>query len=401
MTTSGDVGDEVCRIVRTAGAVIVEVSENVTAILGWAPEDLVGKPSTNFVHPHDGGSAAVGWGEMITAYGESRTQRGRWRAANGEWAYVEATNTNQLRVPGIEAVVTELRLVDGVAPDVDEELRARKEILSRLADVLPVGIVQFDRRHQIVFANDQLASIVSVPNGATVERMLADVTPADQIALGDALARVLANEEIDDLELIMVSDGVERVLSIGLRPLTDSAGRAAGGIGCVSDVTEQVRLRRRLLRRATTDDLTGCLEREAILQFLEASTGEDIGTAVYFVDLDGFKQVNDTYGHVVGDHVLQLTVARLRECLRVGDEIGRLGGDEFLVVCPNVTNEAYARRVARRLTEATCRRATVDGHELDLATSVGFAWTADAVGRLGLVERADAAMYEAKRSRSA
>jgi diguanylate cyclase (GGDEF)-like protein len=122
------------------------------------------------------------------------------------------------------------------------------------------------------------------------------------------------------------------------------------------------------------------------------------GTAVLFLDLDGFKAINDHRGHSVGDDVLQLVADRLRTATRGADDVGRLGGDEFLVVCHDVTEEG-ALKVADRIAQLVGRRANDVQLDAPLRVSVGVAWSAaGSVDAATLVGRADAAMYASKRA---
>jgi diguanylate cyclase (GGDEF)-like protein len=130
----------------------------------------------------------------------------------------------------------------------------------------------------------------------------------------------------------------------------------SGAIICISDVTERARMREELEIRATYDALTGCHNRASILAALEramqAPSSRDAGTAVLFVDLDRFKHVNDRWGHAVGDQLLRRTSERLTANARGGDLVGRLGGDEFLVVCENVATEEQAAAIGERIAAA-------------------------------------------------
>jgi diguanylate cyclase (GGDEF)-like protein len=167
-------------------------------------------------------------------------------------------------------------------------------------------------------------------------------------------------------------------------------------------VTDRVQLHRELEVRASVDKLTSCLNRAATLERLGRTiatpnpTGQ--GNAVVFIDLDEFKSVNDRFGHAAGDRLLVAAAELLQRAVRDCDYIGRLGGDEFLVICPGVDSSVQAVSVAERI--ATALKATVDvgPGEVELRASVGVAWTTEALHADTLIAQADSAMYESKRT---
>jgi diguanylate cyclase (GGDEF)-like protein/PAS domain S-box-containing protein len=289
-------------------------------------------------------------------------------------------------------------------------LRAREQLLSRLSDALPVGVFQIDVSGHVTFTNDRLHAIVGVLPTATIEAQMATVVADDKPLLEEALAAALADQPIDDIELrlrLESADGerpmnAERVCVLSLRALTDKTGVVSGAVGCLSDVTDRVQLRRELEIRASVDKLTSCLNRAATLELLGRTidrpkpTAE--GNAVVFIDLDGFKSVNDQYGHAAGDRLLVAAAERLQNAVRDCDQVGRLGGDEFLVICPGVATAAQAVRVADRI--ATALEATVDvgPGDVELRASVGVAWTSEWLHADTLIAQADSAMYESKRT---
>jgi diguanylate cyclase (GGDEF)-like protein len=179
--------------------------------------------------------------------------------------------------------------------------------------------------------------------------------------------------------------------------LLDDGGKVTGAVGCVSDTTENVAMRRQLERQATTDGLTGCLNRTATLAALvEAlADGGRSGTAVVYVDLNGFKAVNDQLGHGAGDTVLRMAASTLQDVDPTAI-VGRMGGDEFLTVCPERT-EAEAEQLAAQITAALEFTLPLPEGKARITASVGVAWTDRPHDADQLIARADEQMYEAKR----
>jgi len=168
-----------------------------------------------------------------------------------------------------------------------------------------------------------------------------------------------------------------------------------------SDVTEQYRSKERLSYLAFSDVLTGLPNRallaDRLHQTLAAARRHGMRFAVLMADLDGFKAVNDSYGHDAGDVVLQQVARRFQGCIRDGDTLARLGGDEFAIVLPQVESSEAAALVALRLIRSLDEPLGEDGHAVVVGTSVGIAAFPEHGRSIhGLLLAADTALYAAK-----
>jgi diguanylate cyclase (GGDEF)-like protein/PAS domain S-box-containing protein len=168
----------------------------------------------------------------------------------------------------------------------------------------------------------------------------------------------------------------------------------------VIDISERKEFEKRIEFHAYHDPLTGLPNRTLLTQrlplLLSQSRWSSRGLAVMFLDLDGFKQVNDALGHAVGDRLLQEVAARLRECVREDDLVARVGGDEFVLVLPRVDSEGSVR-IARQVLARLQETARLEGHEVSVTTSLGIAlFPRDGDDAETLVRKADRAMYRAK-----
>jgi diguanylate cyclase (GGDEF)-like protein len=411
MAEASETRDHSCVLIRNEMGLIVAANGDVFDVLGWDAGELIDCSSTTLIHPEDQTSAVAAWLMMIESPGATASWRGRYRSRAGTWRWIESLNTNHLDDPHDPRVTSSLRAVTVEQVGIEEELRARKQLISRLSDSLPVGLFQIDLRRHITFTNDRLHVIIHTPPAATTAAQFAALHPDDCDRLDTALTAALSDEFVDDLELRFQLPAVEgderhaRVCLLSLRSLTDSTGVVTGAIGCVSDVTDSVRLRRELQIRANIDALTGCLNRSATLELLECALWEgstaSAGLAVIFVDLDDFKAVNDRYGHATGDAILVAASRRMQAGLRSNDHVGRLGGDEFLVICPEVPSLQHAVDIAGRLDASLQGTVAVAGHAIELRAAIGLAWTHDEVSPDDLVARADQAMYKVKQARRA
>jgi diguanylate cyclase (GGDEF)-like protein/PAS domain S-box-containing protein len=396
---------KVSLIQKNEMAFVLQIDEATTQMLGWTADELIGRRTLEFLDPEDHPRAIASWMDMLRAPGSRRRVRLRHRHRDGSWVWFEVTNHNLLNDPAHGYVLTEmLDISDEMAAQ--EALRQREHLLRRLTETLPLGILQVDTDRRVVYRNARLAAITGESAADTIEEQLACVLPSDQSDLLAALDAVLLEGRDRDME-IGVGRGADdiRRCTLSLRALTDDTGTPTGAIVTIADVTDSVRMRRELEDRATYDVLTRCYNRASILHLLELALGEHVhgttGTGVVFLDLDRFKDLNDRLGHAAGDTFLVEVARRLMASVRGGDVVGRLGGDEFLVVCRGVESAAEAELIAQRIIDLLAE-ASVDlgGEHVAPRASVGVAWCATSgVSADALVARADQAMYEAKRQR--
>ena len=185
------------------------------------------------------------------------------------------------------------------------------------------------------------------------------------------------------------------------KPIFDDAGRFRGYRGVARDITSRVEADKELARMAHYDPLTG-LPNRALLhgRLKRAMARADRARsllAVIFLDLDQFKEINDSLGHAVGDAVLKETAIRLEGCLRATDTVARLGGDEFTVLLEDVRSTDEITRICDKILRVVSERISVAGHDLHLSTSVGVTvYPQDDHGADTLLRNADLAMYHAK-----
>lgn len=198
--------------------------------------------------------------------------------------------------------------------------------------------------------------------------------------------------------------GRTRSMHVSMAPLPVPAGAPRRLAVHVVDVTDRVSEQTRLRDLALHDALTGLPNRALLADRLDlalAGTRRTGGRVlVAFCDLDDFKTVNDTSGHAAGDHVLVTVAHRLREAVRPADTVARVGGDEFVVLCPDVPDEAVAHDIAGRLLAALRTPVLIDGTACHRGGSIGVALSAAGRGTdaSALLQAADIAMYRAKRS---
>ena len=259
------------RVSKDDSGVIVKIDEAAKQILGWSPEEMVGRRSVEFLHPDDHALAIDNWLEMLASPGVARRVRLRHRRRDGSWVWFEATNNNLLDDPDYRCVVCDM-------VDISEEM-AREQLLGRLAETVPVGLFQVDVDRRIVYTNDQLRRILGVDGATAVDAQLATIVESSRPAVEQALHEVLTegNDADIEVELRLPPSGRLRFCTISLRALNHGDGTISGAIACVADVTDSTRMREELKRRATFDELTGCYNRPSIMHALEATIASSQG----------------------------------------------------------------------------------------------------------------------------
>ncbi len=300
---------------------------------------------------------------------------------------MELTHVNLLKAEGrVTAELIDISIEMGALEALhrsEQLLRQSEQLLRRLAEALPSGVLHIDRDRHVVTSNAGLGAVIGVDETDMIAQLLSAVIPDDRDAVDIALDRVLDGFDVDlVVRLVVRATAKVHLCAIAMRSLTDPDGLPDGAVLRVDDVTEAAELRAQLERRATVDDLTGCLNRATVLaeldRVLRRHAAGSPGTAVVFLDLDGFKGVNDTLGHTSGDQMLSSVVARLSRGLGAGDSIGRLGGDEFIVVLANVGGLDEASQVGRRIEhELSEPPEVVAGQQVRIRASIGVAWSPD------------------------
>ncbi|OIQ87946.1 cyclic di-GMP phosphodiesterase Gmr [mine drainage metagenome] len=185
--------------------------------------------------------------------------------------------------------------------------------------------------------------------------------------------------------------------------IRDAEGQVVNHVGVFSDITDEKQEAERILYRASYDALTGLPNRallhDRLHQSLAKAYREQGRLGVLFLDLDGFKPVNDRFGHLVGDQLLVVLAERLRGCVRESDTVARLGGDEFVIVLPDMASPDDAAVVADKVVQALEEPFALDGVSVVIGTSIGIALYPDNGGNEEeLLGAADRAMYLAKQA---
>ncbi|OUL29443.1 REC domain-containing diguanylate cyclase [Nostoc sp. T09] len=202
---------------------------------------------------------------------------------------------------------------------------------------------------------------------------------------------------------LLAKDGTKVPIGDSVAPIRDVDGNINGAVLVLQDITKRKQNEARLLRNACHDALTALPNRVLFLdrlrQTIERSKRRnDYNFAVLFLDLDGFKAINDRFGHAIGDDFLVAIARRLESCLRSGDTVARFGGDEFAVLLEDIKDVTDATNVAKRIQESLSVPLILHGHQICPTASIGIALSSGSYEEpQNLLRDADIAMYRAKR----
>ena len=293
-----------------------------------------------------------------------------------------------------------------------QELARSTAFTRSLLEVLPVGVIGGDAEGRVTLFNAAARAWHGLDADPTVALEdiasafgLTDVHGAPLAYDEVPFSRVYTEGRVDDAEMGIALPGrpLRRVCGSGVQ-VHDDDGSLLGIVVTLTDVTEQRALESALREAALHDPLTGLPNRNLLLdrldQSLAAAERAQRPMAVLYCDLDGFKPVNDSAGHAAGDEVLVEAARRLAAAIRPGDTVARIGGDEFVVLCPEVGSERAAQVIADRITaafERPLRRSGGAEHAVGISIGVAVCGPDDTAD--SALAASDAAMYRVKAAR--
>jgi diguanylate cyclase (GGDEF)-like protein/PAS domain S-box-containing protein len=324
------------------------------------------------------------------------------------WNYRLRRLNQKLKVREAELVKLSTRLEEDVVvrTRMEAELKQHAEHLRLIIDTVPAYIYAKDADGRFLLANKRLADLMgvspeevvgksSLDYGATDEQT-AKYMEADRTVLQTGKPVFIAQEE--DMRVDRTPGWFQKTKTLYKHPNWDKPAI----LGVSIDITERVRSEELVRYMAQHDGLTGLPNRalfaDRLGQALALARRSGTKVALLFVDLNGFKPVNDTHGHAVGDLVLKETGRRIRAAVRESDGVGRLGGDEFVLFLQGITAREHVDQVRAKLLAALENPYEIEGLSLSLSASIGTAlFPEDGSNETSLMAAADAEMYRIKK----
>ncbi len=341
-----------------------------------------------------------------------------WFAGDAPWprgALLDALVAASAVLLAAAVLLTRRSLMRAAAAE--QAVRESEERLRLVADNVPALISYHDREQRYRFSNRTYEDWFGISQADMRGRTVAEVFGAEAHGrMQKSIERVLGGEQVE-FELTSAVGGRSRTLQVNCVPQRAPGGAVFGFYMLANDVTALKRAQedlrfaaiqlqhdaRRLEFLAHHDTLTGLPNRamfhERAREAVAHARRHDKAAAVLFLDLDNFKDVNDSLGHDVGDGLLRVIASRLRACVRGDDFVARIGGDEFCVLLQDIADSREAAAVAQKLVHELGKAYRIGEHEVDSSASIGIACVPQDGHEVGtLLRLADAAMYRAKQA---
>jgi diguanylate cyclase (GGDEF)-like protein/PAS domain S-box-containing protein len=288
--------------------------------------------------------------------------------------------------------------------DTLQQLKESEERYQSTVELAAIGFAHVNFNGQFIHVNPRFCAML----GYTLDEFLAmgvkDITHPEDIHLTDDVRDKLRKKEIEFFKIekrYLHKNGSAIWASLTVTTKWDKYGNSLYDISIVEDISARVEAERQVHYLATHDVLTALPNRSLFLQLLsqavESAKRYTRQFAVIFIDLDQFKQINDTLGHEAGDTVLMEMASRFKQCLRNSDVVARLGGDEFVVLVQEIHSENQVAVLAGNLLDAAIKPVLIKGQECRVTASLGICmYPSNAVDEQSLMQTADKAMYQAK-----
>ncbi|MCF8567657.1 PAS domain S-box protein [Alicyclobacillus tolerans] len=387
---------------------LVHWNQRMVQVTGLSSEQLYGRPSLDFFVPED---QAVIQEAIARGYSQGYTQvQGRFIVSNGRavpyyWTGVPLRDERG-EVIGLAGVGRDI----SVLKRAEEALWEVNQTLNTVIVSSPLPIMAVDLDERLTMWNPAAQKLFGWASEDVIGKPM-PIIPPDKLQEHEEISRVLRHGEVvTDRETCRIrKDRTQIDVSLSGAPLYNANGEMTGAVAIYMDIAEKKRAEQTIRRLAFLDTLTGLPNRTlfydrlnvALTKAREDKASEDKRElAVMFMDLDRFKDINDSLGHAIGDHLLQLVAQRLSRCVRPADTLARMGGDEFTFLLPG-TSACQAAELAKRLLDALDEPFVLDKTQWRIKASIGISlYPVHGVDANELMRVADIAMYQAKNARS-
>lgn len=369
-------------------------------MLGYSDDELSNEFLTwqEHVHPDDLEKAVLDIEKNIAGKTDYYENIHRLKHKNGKWVWILDKGKTHFDKSG-----KAFRMI-GTHTDItnEKEMQLNFAHQAQIMEQIHDSVIYTDLDGIILSWNRGSQLLYEYKSDEIISKHISILSPIEDLnSIKKNIALIKKHGEYHaELRLISKSKRVIFV-DIIISPLRDEAGRIIGLVGCSHDITKRKKIEEKLQHQAYHDPLTGlpnrALFKDRLEQSIEKAKRNNVKIALFFVDLDYFKEINDSLGHEVGDKVLKIVTERLKKTIRREDTLARLGGDEFTVIMESLIHIESASLLAKKILASLSKAIKIDSHTLHISSSIGISfYPQDAKTYSTLLNHADKAMYKAK-----
>ena len=379
----------------------LRVNHKLCVITGYSEEELLTHDRPSITYPDDMPEELASMQQLLAGDVPSSTKEIRYARKDGLPVWVNLTWSLTRTSTGEPDYFIE------VIEDITERKEATEQLrlFARIFDTINEGVIVTDSANNIVLVNPAFSSITGYSAAEAIGKnpRLLHSGLMDKVFYDKMWQSIKKTGrwqgEITDRR----KNGESYVEWLSISTMKDERGEFSHHIAVVSDISERKAAEEHMVYIAQHDFLTDLPNRmmlhDRLTQAIAHAGREQRKVAVMFLDLDRFKAINDTLGHLVGDKLLQLVAGRISSVARTSDTVSRLGGDEFAIMLPYIENTDDIAMIAVKLLASIAGPYMVDGNEIEVTTSIGISvFPEDGIDSESLIAHADAAMYQAKGS---
>ena len=386
-------------------------NHSTSVLLGYAPEELMGM---NFHQYTDKDTAR----EVVKTFNRvyltgASTKEFNWQIIrkDGTKRYIVTSislkkdaSGKSIGFQGFTHDVTERIQAELQNKAAQEALRESEEKYRSILENIQEAYFEVDLAGNFTFFNDSLCRITGCSKEELIGANYAQFSDKEnsKIVFNTFHKVYTTDQSTEGFDWSIVrKDNTKRFIEASVSIKKDSSGRPSGFKGVIRDITERKRIEQKLNYMATHDALTGLPNRimfsQLLNQAIQTAKRNKKNLAVFFIDLDRFKIINDTLGHDAGDQLLQEIAKRFKDVLRSSDVVGRLGGDEFVILIEDFNHFRLMKNVAQKILSAAMKPVMIIGEECRVTASIGISvYPNDGLDEQSLMKNADIAMYYAK-----
>ncbi|MBD1823381.1 EAL domain-containing protein [Cyanobacteria bacterium FACHB-DQ100] len=384
---------------------VLYVNSRLAKLVGCSAAEMVGKPAHDFFHEIEGWRDFQDAAEPQPFYG---WKEGQLRRKDGRKFWAEV-NVTQLEDAAGSATATLITVKDITERKwLEEYLRLLESVVVNANEIVMISqteeAVADPLSLRIIYVNDAFSRTTGYSSGEAIGKsalvLLGEKTSMAEV---NRIRTALRSYQPVRAEVVLYrKNGTHFWVDVNMVPIRNEQGQVTHFVSVMREVTERKIVEEQLRRNAFHDSLTGLPNRllfmERLTQTVErAHEDESYQFALLFLDLDRFKVINDSLGHMLGDQLLVAIARRLEGCLKQEDMVARLGGDEFTILLENIQQDSDAEKIAERVQQALSAPFNLSGHEVFTSASIGITLSSTEFDRPeDLLRGADIAMYRAK-----